>query len=141
MELVVDANILVAGFLRSAVTRELLLDERLTLWVPEYGLTETERVLMMPRLRHRLGDLSRTEVRFLLAQLTGKFHILPASLYQPRLAKTSRLAPHPEDAPYLAVALQLHISLWSNDADLKKQGVVPVYTTHELVQLLHLRSR
>lgn len=40
MELVVDANVLVAGFLRSATTRELLLDERLGLWVPEHGLTE-----------------------------------------------------------------------------------------------------
>jgi len=66
MELVVDANILVAGFLRSAVTRELLLDERLTLYVPEYGLTETERVLTTPRFRRRLGSLSASEVRWML---------------------------------------------------------------------------
>ena len=42
MELVVDTNILVAGFLRSALTRELLLDERLILWAPEYLLTEED---------------------------------------------------------------------------------------------------
>ena len=58
MELVVDTNVVVAGFLRSAVTRELLLDERLTLWAPEYLLTEAERVLLTPRLR-RLSVRSR----------------------------------------------------------------------------------
>ena len=47
MELVVDANILVAGFLRAATTREMLLDERLTLWAPEYALLkEQERVVV-----------------------------------------------------------------------------------------------
>ena len=40
MELVLDANILIAGFLRAATTRELLVDDRLTLWAPEYSLTE-----------------------------------------------------------------------------------------------------
>ena len=55
MELVLDANILVAAFLRSATTRELLLDERLALWTPEHSITETERVLVSPRFRKRLG--------------------------------------------------------------------------------------
>ena len=66
MELVVDANVLVAGFLRSATTRELLLDERLGLRAPEYSLTETDRVLTAPRLRRRLGGLTQAEIRSLL---------------------------------------------------------------------------
>jgi len=33
MELIVDANVLVAAFLRSATTRELLLDQRLLRFV------------------------------------------------------------------------------------------------------------
>ena len=37
MELVVDANVLIAGFIRRATTRELLLDGRLSLWTPEYS--------------------------------------------------------------------------------------------------------
>ena len=45
MEFILDANILVAGFLRAATTREFLVDNRLTLWAPAYSLTEAERVL------------------------------------------------------------------------------------------------
>lgn len=36
MELVVDANVLVAGFLKGSVTRELFLNERLGLWLLDF---------------------------------------------------------------------------------------------------------
>ena len=136
MELVIDANILVAAFLRSALTRELLLDERLTLLVPEYGLVEVERVLLSPRLRRRLGNLSPVEIRSVFLQLTSTICIFPRSVYQPQLAKAARLAPHIEDAPYLALALHFHLPLWSNDLALKEQRAIPVYTTQELLKFL-----
>jgi len=136
MEFVVDANVLVAGFLRSATTRELLLDERLSLWTAEYSLTETERVLTSPRLRRRLGGMSQAEVRSLLTQLSAHIRILPASAYQRHLSRAHQLAPHPEDAPYLALALHLNLPIWSNDSALKNQKVVPVHSTEELLTLL-----
>ena len=140
MELVLDANVLVAAFLRSATTRELLLDERLTLWVPEHGLTEAERVLTTPRLRRRLGTLSIADVRLLLARFTLRVRVLPASAYQHHLAHAQRMAPHAEDAPYLALAMHLRLPLWSNDLALKDQNILPVYTTEEVLALLHSRS-
>ena len=136
METVLDANVLVAGFLRSAVTRELLLDERLTLWTPEYGLTETERVLRAPRLRRRLGGMTEADVRAIITQLTSKVRVLPASSYRHKFVQARQIAPHLEDAPYLALALHLHLPLWSNDSALKEQQLVPVYTTQELLALL-----
>lgn len=139
MELVLDANVLVAGFLRSARTRELLLDERLRLRVPEYGLTETERVLRSPRIRKRLGDLSSPEINRLLDRLTVRIEVSPQSTYEPALAQAETLAPHPEDAPYLALALTLQIPLWSNDLELKKQTAVTVFTTEELLRVLSAR--
>ena len=58
----VDANILIAGFLRSATTRELLLDNRLNLWTPEYSLTESIHVLSTPRMRKKIGALAADEI-------------------------------------------------------------------------------
>ena len=136
MELVLDANILVAGFLRAATTRELLVDDRLTLWAPEYSLTEAERVLSSPRLRRRLGDLPVTDVRAILATLTGRVQVVSAATYRHHLPTARHLAPHEEDAPYLALALHQHLPLWSNDAELKAQAQVQVYTTQELLALL-----
>ena len=139
MEFVADANILVAGFLRSATTRRLLLDERLKLWVPERGLWEAEDVLSSERLRRRMGDLGRSQIKSLLSFLTSAVNILAESAYRSELEKAERIAPHPEDAPYLALALYLRCSLWSNDLALKNQKMVPVLTTQELLHLLYSR--
>ena len=136
MELVVDANIIVAGFLRSATTRQLLLDERLTLFAPEHMFIESERVLTSSRLRKKIGGLSQAQVRSILNQLAARISILPAPSYQHCLAKALRLAPHTEDAPYLALALHLRIPVWSNDAALKEQSAVAVYSTQKLLELL-----
>ena len=139
MDLVVDANVLIAGFIRRATTRELLLDGRLSLWTPEYSLTEVERVLTAPRLRKKLGSLPTLTIRQLLGDLTQDVEILPARDYRRRLSEAMRLAPHTEDAPYLAVALHLQIPLWSNDLELKQQKAVKVYTTGELLEALRER--
>ena len=136
MELVVDANILVAAFLRSATTRELLLDERLTLWTPEHSITETERVLTAPRFRKRLGKILTTDVRHLLSEFTARIRVAPITEYRSSLPEAELLAPHAEDAPYLALAMQLRLPIWSNDAGLKDQQRVRVYTTEELLDLL-----
>ena len=140
MELVVDTNVVVAGFLRSATTRELLLEERLVLWAPEYLLTEAERVLLTPRLRRRLGALSPSEVRVVLSQLTSRIRIVPTSVFRLKLPGAKALVADPEDASFIALALHLHLPLWSNDAPLRAQRVVRVYTTEDVLTLLQGRS-
>ena len=140
MELVVDTNVVVAGFLRSATTRELLLDERLVLWAPEYLLTEAERVLLTPRLRRRLGSLSPENVRVVLSQLTSRIRILPTSAFRLKLPDAKALVADPEDASFIALALHLHLPLWSNDTPLRAQRVVGVYTTEDVLSLLQERS-
>ncbi|MBI3319923.1 MAG: putative toxin-antitoxin system toxin component, PIN family [Candidatus Omnitrophica bacterium] len=103
MEFVVDTNVVVAGFLRPATTRELLLDERLVLHAPEYLLTEAERVLLTPRLRRRLGSLSPQDVRVILSQLTSRIRILPTSAFRVKLSDAKALVADPEDASFIAL--------------------------------------
>ncbi|MBI3322140.1 MAG: hypothetical protein HYZ94_00465 [Candidatus Omnitrophica bacterium] len=133
MELVVDANILVAGFLRAAVTREMLLDERLTLAAPEYAILETQRILLTPRIQRKIGKLSVEELKLALAVTANNVQIFPETAYRPKLTDARKFAPDPADTPYLALALHLDIPLWSNDALLKEQDRVVVYTTQEVL--------
>jgi len=136
MELVVDANVIIAGFLKSATTRSLLLDDRLILSAPEHTLTESEKVLRSARLRKKLKGLSQVEVTSLLDQLTARIRMVPEISYRHHLKEAHQLAPHPEDAPYLALALHLGVPLWSNDADLARQPDVVVHPTMKLLELL-----
>ncbi len=140
MELIVDANILLASFLKEAVTREILLDERLTLLAPEHLLSETSRHLKdSASLRKRIC-LSNQKLQELFSVLTQRIRTLPAKSYQFYWKEAVTLAPHEEDAPYLALALSLNLPIWSNDRGLKIQKRIRVYSTPELLVLLEKRT-
>jgi len=62
--------------------------------------------------------------------------MVPEISYRHHLKEAHQLAPHPEDAPYLALALHLGVPLWSNDADLARQPDVVVHPTMKLLELL-----
>ena len=44
-----------------------------------------------------------------------------------------QLSPDLKDAPYIALALKLNCPIWSQDKALKKQSVVKIYSTEELI--------
>jgi len=63
LELVVDANVLLASFLKEGTTRALLLDARLKLYAPEHLILEVSRHLEEnASLRRRIG-LSNQELQ------------------------------------------------------------------------------
>jgi predicted nucleic acid-binding protein len=136
MELVVDANILLAGFMKAAVTRELLLDTRLKLHAPEYLIYETRKHLLgNSNLRRRIG-LSSKHIEKIWFILTQNIESHVRTDYQKTYLSALKIAPHPEDAPYLALALDMGLPLWSNDHGMKMQNRVKVFTTHELLNEL-----
>lgn len=109
------------------------MDERLTLWAPEYALLETQRILLTPRIQRKFGKLSPEQVKLALAATTASIQVLPDTTYRAHLPEAKELAADPADAPYLALALHLNFPIWSNDALLKEQQSVPVYTTQEVL--------
>ena len=139
MELVVDANVLLASLLKKAITRELLLDSRLTLCAPEHLLSETSRHLAKSASLRKRIFLSNEEIQRLFEILTMNIQTIPKQSYYRFFSRALTLAPHKEDAPYLAVALSREIPIWSNDRGLKNQNVVKIYTTAELLTVLNQR--
>jgi predicted nucleic acid-binding protein len=136
MELVVDANILLAGFMKAAVTRELLLDARLKLHAPEYLIYETRKHLLEnTNFRKRIG-LSAKQIEEIWFILTQNIESHAATDYQKTYFLALKIAPHPEDAPYLALALNMGFPLWSNDKGMKIQDGVKVFTTQEIINKL-----
>ena len=136
MELVVDANILLAGFMRTAITRELLLDTRLRLHAPEHLIYETRKHLLgNSSLRKRIG-LSSKQIEEIWFVLTQNIESHAQTDYHKSYASALKIASHPEDTPYLALALDMGIPLWSNDKGMKTQERVRVFTTQEIINKL-----
>lgn len=136
MELVVDANILLAGFMKNAVTRELFLDSRLKLHAPEHLIYETRRHLLgNSDLKRRIG-LSSGQIKEIWFLLTQNIESHAQEDYRKTYPSAFHIAPHPENAPYLALALSMGISVWSNDKGMKTQDKVRVLTTQEVLNKL-----
>lgn len=135
MQFVVDANILIAAFLKSAATRRLLTDDRIQLFAPEYFSLEIEQKITSNASLRRRINLNKNETNELLELLFEHIIVLPEEKYDPFLEEAEKISPL-DDAPYIALSLAMSIPLWSNDAVLKKQDAVIVYSTSELIKLL-----
>lgn len=138
MRLVVDANILLSGIVRDALTRSLLLDGRLELYAPPNLLEEVRRHVLTDAEIHRKTRLGPKELLEIFERLLKPIRTIPRSElerreYSRNMDVALKLAAHPEDAPYLAAALTLRCAVWSNDSGMSRQKKVPVITTSGLL--------
>lgn len=131
MDLVVDANIIFAAFIKDGKTVELLLDPNFNLFAPKF--------LMEELLNHSEELLEKThrsldEFFEIWAILGEKITFVPSVEFDSFLPLAQKITPDIDDVAYLALALKLSIPIWSNDVILKEgQKTVLVYTTNELL--------
>src|SRR3989344_2915581 len=132
MELVVDANVLFAALLGRDKTMDLFFEDKLRLVSPSYLLDELEKN------KHWLAEecgISQDEFDELVEKLLSRiqfFQLIAASEHK---AKAEELAPHTKDVTYFVLTLFLNCAIWSREKGFKKQSVVQVYATPELVDM------
>lgn len=139
---VVDANVVFAALVKRGFTFEfirLLPKLGFKLYSPAYALEEINGE--MGRLS-KFSKLSRGELEFLMGFLFKRIEIVPKSRYGRYLPEAKKLLPrHPEDSPYLALAIALDCPLWSNERRLKRQSKVKVSSTSELKSLVWSKTK
>lgn len=137
MELVVDTNVLISAIVKPSNSRILLCHPRIVLFAPEYLLREIERnkELILEKSR-----ISESRFKELLASLLSNISIVKADEFKGFLKQALKIAQHPEDSPFLALALAYSIPVWSNDKGLKQQSLIKVFSTKELIDFLRKRA-
>src|SRR3989338_8522257 len=134
MDLVVDANVIFAAIIKEGKTYELLFDERLHLFTPEFFFTEFEK--------HSNDILKKTgktheEIHHLMEVLKKKIMLVPLEELLPYLDEVEKICPDPDDVAYFSLALKLRCPVWSQDSLLReKQDRIMVYSTEALDRLL-----
>ncbi len=133
MEFVVDTNILLAGLLKPSATQKIILSEEILLFAPEFSLREIEK--HSEEFAERMGKNQR-EFEIALFTIVSKIKIIPKEEYEPFRQEALKLCPegHKDDWPFLALALKLACAMWSQDFALKKQLIIKVYSTTELLE-------
>ena len=134
MELVIDANILFASLIKNGKTSELLSREDFELFTPEFILAEFSKYK-----EFLLKKTNRNEKDFqkYLNFLGRQIKIFPLSEIKPYIKEAIKISPDPKDVPYLALALLLNISIWSNDKRLKEQTIIKVFSTDDLIKYIN----
>ncbi|MDO8339176.1 MAG: PIN domain-containing protein [Candidatus Burarchaeum sp.] len=137
MKLVVDANIIIAAFIRDAAVRKLLLRPDNCFCCPEFIIEEIkghfEEMLEKSRL-------SREDAKKVLELVFDRIEIIPAQKVAKHLGKAELLMGgiDKDDVPYVALALAIqNDGIWSDDPHFQKlKGNVRVWRTAELINLL-----
>lgn len=132
MRLAADANVLLSSILggrAKLILQHPDVDEVLT---AEETLAEVQEYAVHLARKKRLP-----EDLVLLAVTTLPVTVVGQKLYAGRMAEAARRIGKrdPDDAPILALALALHLPIWSNDKDFEEVGV-ECYTTERLLRHL-----
>ena len=134
--LVVDANVLIAAFLKDSTVRRIFALSLIEFLAPQFLFEELDRHL--PDLRRRAG-LSPAAGSELVGLLRDYLVEVSADSIRTTWTRAAAVMDRidPRDTAYVATALAVPCDgLWSDDAHLKTQGLVPCWTTKELVAAL-----
>ncbi|MDE1834488.1 MAG: PIN domain-containing protein [Candidatus Micrarchaeota archaeon] len=141
MDLVIDANVLFAAFIKNSTTREILLTKTpmpLRLYTTPFILEETYKYR---KLLAKKTLLDENEIMELVLELisASNIEIVKEKELDKFKDEAEKVSPRENDAPYFAVALYKNCKIWSNDKPIKRyQDKVDILTTKELLDLLAL---
>jgi predicted nucleic acid-binding protein len=129
MELVVDANILFAALIKDSYTSELMFNDNLKLYAPDFLVTE---FMKYEDLILRKTGRSRESFIEIMHCLNAVITTIPEEEILPFFEQAKSISPDENDIMYFALALKLKCGIWSNDNRLKHQNLVKIYSTQDV---------
>jgi predicted nucleic acid-binding protein len=132
MQVITDANIIMAMLVRPGKPIDLFFNSRLSLFAPQLLFEElkSNKEEIMEKSR-----LNEDEFEWLYVILKHNIKIIPEEEFLKYREKADEICPDPKDIVYFALALYLNCPIWSNEKKLKEQNEVIVYATHDLMIL------
>lgn len=132
--IILDVNIVLSAIIKDSFTREFITKSEHEFWFPEQAL---DRIKKYKDLIIKKSGLNPKELDSLFEMFFEQVNIAPRGKTDINLAKAKEVMEHidKEDVLFIACALSISDSvIWSNDKHLKKQKLVRVYTTKELLK-------
>lgn len=135
MTLVVDTNVLMSALIADSTTRELLRDVNRRIVAPARLENELQKY---DDLIQEKSGLAESEVALLRERLFEYVEFVPdRKLRKHRPEAREALADtDPDDVIFLATALAVDGTIWSDDGDFLEQELVPVLDTADVVDEL-----
>ena len=140
MLLVVDANKIFSSLLTGGKTFEIFLGNKLLnkfqFSAPEFLFFEIGK--HFDEIVDR-SKLERSELSTVFKFLREEIEFVPLSEFDNFAKEALKLAPHPKDVQYFALALYLNCPIWSNEKSFIKQSLVRICANPELLKELGIK--
>lgn len=136
MELVIDVNIIMSALISTGKICDLLFSDALKLFAPEFLLKECEK--HKQEIASKAG-LPAEALMLAVSLMSSRIRFIPFSEFKQYLPTAKEICPDSNDTEYFALALKLDCAVWSEDKRLKRQDLVKVVTTSELLE--HFRHK
>lgn len=137
MDLVIDTNRLIAGLLKSSTSRDIILNDRFHFYAPDFLLIELEKHRDFLEARARItSDEFDTIFQILLEKIT----VMPFEEFKDDFHRAMEIMKTVDetDSAFLAVGMYLKLDgIWTEDKDFKKQDILKVYSTKDLLSLMN----
>jgi predicted nucleic acid-binding protein len=139
MDIIVDANILIAALLKDSTIREIIINTDNQLLVPEIHFEEIEE-----HKKELLEKSTLSEVDFyiLISKLSKYFKIVKNEEILPFIKEADNIMGKidKDDVPIIATSLAYGTCpIWSDDYHFKQQKKIKIFTTKEIIskEILH----
>ncbi len=133
MNLIIDANIIIAAMVRDSAARRLILTLPFKLYCPDFVFEEINKHL---ELISRKNSLSVEENKKFLKTLSKYVKTVEYEFYRAKMSEAGKIirSIDEKDAPYIALALSLNADgIWTEDRHFLKQGKIKVWKTEDLL--------
>lgn len=136
--IVADTNILISALLKDhSINARLIKSGCFNIYVPEYGMKEIEgyRAYIDAKRKRSSQPIA---LEYAQSFLLKAVQVVPLDLYRPKMKDAFEIMKEidEKDAPFLALAMQLCLPIWSNDKHFQMQKDVRVYTTRDILRLI-----
>ena len=132
MRLVVDTNRLIAALIKNGASRSILKNTEYNFFTPEFAL---EEIWKYKSLIQKKAGISEQEFSVFLFLLSYKVKFISSEEYTKQMPLAVSIMGHidKKDVPFIAVALALNASIWSDDEHFVKQNKVKIFKTEDLL--------
>ena len=136
MKFIIDANILFSALIKDNTTRKLILKDDLILYSQDFIIEEfLEHLDELEQKTNIETKLLKEKMKELLK--FSNIKLVSNEDFTDKIKEAIKISPDIGDIPYFALALKLNYPIWSNDKALKKQVIVKIYSTEELINLFN----
>lgn len=135
MQVIIDANVIIAMLIRPGKPIDLFFDGRLKVLAPQLLFEELKN--NKEELMEK-SNLTGEEYEWLLTILTHNIEIIPELDFLSYKETANKICPDPKDIVYFALALYLKYPIWTNEKVLKEQTEVTIYATPELIRVFEI---